>query len=220
MRDSFIILSAFLLGLCLALFNVIPQDIDLSEASKYILYLLTFSVGLSLGLDRNLLPTIKSQPVRMLLLPFSTMIGTFIGAVAAWLLINAISIYNQVGPDALNACPQGGLGVLDSLCVSAGFGYYSLSSILLNEARGVEIGTMALAANIIRELMTVVFAPLMARFFGPLAPISCGGATSMDSTLPIIQNTLGNQYVPLSIFHGVVMDFSVPLFLAFFISLM
>ncbi len=209
MKDSLIILSAFVIGLCLALFGVFPEDIDLSETSKYILYLLTFSVGLSLGLDKKLIPTIKSQPVRMLLLPLSTMLGTFVGAILAWFMINVISVYNQEG-----------LGLLDSLCVSAGFGYYSLSSILLNEARGVEIGTMALAANIIRELLTVVFAPLMARFFGPLAPISCGGATSMDSTLPIIQNALGNEYVPLSIFHGVVMDFSVPLFLAFFISLM
>lgn len=208
MRDSIIILSAFVAGLCLSIFGIVPEDIDLSGISKYILYILTFSVGLSLGLDRTLLPTIKSQPVRMLLLPLSTMIGTFIGAFAAWFTINAIAIGQQQE-----------IGILDALCVSAGFGYYSLSSILLNEARGVELGTMALAANIIRELMTVVFAPLMAKLFGKLAPISSGGATTMDSTLPIIQNAVGNEYVPISIFHGVVVDFSVPLFLSFFVSL-
>jgi uncharacterized membrane protein YbjE (DUF340 family) len=94
-----------------------------------------------------------------------------------------------------------------------------LSSILLNEARGAEIGTMALAANIVRELFTIVAAPLLVKFFGPLAPISAGGATSMDTTLPMIQRCSGNAFVPVSIFHGVVMDFSVPLFLTLFVSL-
>ncbi|MBR5184570.1 MAG: lysine exporter LysO family protein, partial [Bacteroidales bacterium] len=112
-----------------------------------------------------------------------------------------------------------GLALADVMSVSSGFGYYSLSSILLNGARGAEIGTMALAANIIRELLTIVFAPLMVKFCGPLAPISAGGATTMDTTLPIIQRCCGNEFVPVSIFHGVVMDFSVPLFLTLFVSL-
>ncbi len=208
MKSSLIILSIFVLGILFSISGIIPDGMDLPIFSQCILYTLTFSVGLSLGLDKNIWPTIKSQPLRMLLLPLSTMAGTFAGAVMAWLLIDALQIYQQ-----------GGISMADSLAVSAGFGYYSLSSILLNEARGIEIGTMALAANIIRELMTVVFAPLMARWFGKLAPISSGGATSMDSTLPIIQATLGNEYVPVSIFHGVVMDFSVPLFLTLFVTI-
>ena len=50
----------------------------------------------------------------------------------------------------------------------------------------------------------------MAKWFGPLAPISSGGATTMDTTLPIITQTIGQRYVVLSIFHGFVTDFSVP----------
>lgn len=213
MKGSLMILSSFAAGVLLAASGLFPEGIDVSNLSGYILYLLMLLVGLSLGLDSALVSTIKSQPVRMLLLPISTMVGTFVGAFVAWAILEAVAAYGGFS-DGVRS-----LALADAMSVSSGFGYYSLSSILLNEARGAEIGTMALAANIIRELLTIVFAPLMVRLFGPLAPISAGGATTMDTTLPIIQRCSGNAFVPVSIFHGVVMDFSVPLFLTLFVSL-
>ena len=209
MKGSLMILSSFAAGVLLASCGLCPEGIDISNLSGYILYLLMLLVGLSLGLDSGLVSTIKSQPVRMLLLPISTMVGTFVGALIAWGVLQ-MPVFYGAGK---------GLALADAMSVSSGFGYYSLSSILLNEARGAEIGTMALAANIIRELLTIVCAPLLVRLFGPLAPVSAGGATTMDTTLPIIQRCSGNAFVPVSIFHGVVMDFSVPLFLTLFVSL-
>jgi uncharacterized membrane protein YbjE (DUF340 family) len=211
MKGSFIILGCFLAGLLLSVFHIIPPIEQIADYSKYLLYLLMFLVGISLGLDKTLLPTIKAQPIRLLLLPLATMIGTLAGAAIAFVLLNYLFVF--LG-NTLN-----GYGIFDVLSVGSGYGYYSLSSIFLNEARGAEIGTIALAANILRELMTILFAPLMAKYFGPFAPISSGGATSMDVTLPIIQKTSGNKYVPLSVYHGIVMDFSVPLYLTLFISL-
>ena len=35
-------------------------------------------------------------------------------------------------------------------------------------------------------------------------------ATTMDTTLPIITQTIGQRYVALSIFHGFATDFTVP----------
>lgn len=207
MRSSLFILSAFAMGLLLSVFKVIPDSLDVGLYSKYILFLLMFLVGMNLGLDTKLLKTIRSQPLKLLLLPLATVLGTFAGAFAAVAILGCI----RSGASSVS--------LLDSLAVSSGFGYYSLSSIFLNEARGAEMGTIALAANIIRELMTIAFAPLMVKYFGKLAPVSSGGATSMDTTLPVIQKYSGNEYVPVSIFHGVVMDFSVPLFLTFFLSL-
>ena len=213
MKGSLMILFSFASGVLLAASGLFPEGIDISNLSGYILYLLMLLVGLSLGLDSALVSTIKSQPVRMLLLPISTMVGTFAGAFVSWAILEAVTAHGGFC-DGVRS-----LALADAMSVSSGFGYYSLSSILLNEARGAEIGTMALAANIIRELLTIVFAPLMVRLFGPLAPISAGGATTMDTTLPIIQRYSGNAFVPVSIFHGVVMDFSVPLFLTLFVSL-
>ena len=112
-----------------------------------------------------------------------------------------------------------GRGVTDCLAVGSGFGYYSLSSIFINEYKGTELGTVALLANIMREIITLLGAPLMVRWFGKLAPISAGGATSMDTTLPIIAHCSGEEYVILSIVHGFAVDFSVPFLVTLFCNL-
>ena len=90
--------------------------------------------------------------------------------------------------------------VTDCMAVGAGFGYYSLSSIT-------------------REIITLLFAPLLVRWFGNLAPISAGGATTMDTTLPIITRYSGQSFVVVSIFHGFVVDFSVPFLVTLFCSI-
>ena len=182
MKDSFIILGCFLLGLAASALGIIPPIDALPEYSKWVLYLLMFLVGINLGLDSSLVPTLKSQPIRVLLLPLATVIGTLAGTIIAFLLLEKLSLSN-------------------ALCIGSGYGYYSLSSIFLNEARGAEIGTIALAANIIRELLTVTLAPIMVRLFGPFAPICSGGATTMDVTLPISQKASANHYIPVSVCH-------------------
>ena len=107
----------------------------------------------------------------------------------------------------------------DCLAVGSGFGYYSLSSIFITEYKGAELGTIALLANISREILTLLAAPLLVHWFGNLAPISAGGATTMDTTLPIITRTAGQQFVVVSIFHGFVVDFSVPFLVTLFCSI-
>lgn len=206
MGSSFIILSSFILGLLSAIFHIIPEFGGLALYSKYLLYLLMLLVGISLGLDKTLWPTIKSQPKKILLLPFATMCGTLSFSVIAAFVIKFVFV--NVNP----------LSLPDTLSVASGYGYYSLSSIFLNELRGPEIGTIALASNIFRELITIIFAPLMVKYFGKFAPVCSGGATSMDVTLPVIQKYSGNAIVPVSVYHGIVMDFSVPISLTIFIS--
>ena len=111
------------------------------------------------------------------------------------------------------------MGITDSLAIGSGVGYYSLSSIFITEYRGAALGTVALLANIVRELLTLLASPLLVRWFGPLAPISVGGATSMDTTLPIITRYSGKDFATLSVFHGFCMDFSVPFLVTFFCEL-
>ena len=85
--------------------------------------------------------------------------------------------------------------------------------------RGAALGTVALLATIMREIITLLCAPLLKRLFGPLAPISAGGATSMDTTLPIITAVDGKDFAVLSVYHGFVVDFSVPFLVTLFCSL-
>ena len=107
----------------------------------------------------------------------------------------------------------------ECMAIGAGFGYYSLSSIFITEYKGPELGTIALLSNIMREITALLGAPLLVKYFGKLAPISVGGATTMDTTLPIITRCSGKEFVIISIFHGFVVDFSVPFLVTFFCSI-
>ena len=206
MRSSLIILSGFVLGVILSLSGIVSFD-SMGEWPKYTLYLLIFVVGVSVGLDKEFWQRIKKESKIDLLLPFVTIFGTLSGGLVAVLVLNVISTGDV---DVTTA---------DTMAISSGFGYYSLSSILINESRGAFIATIALTSNILRELITLLLAPVIVKYFGPLALISAGGATSMDSTLPVITKYAGLKYVPLSVYNGVLVDFSVPFLVTLFISL-
>jgi uncharacterized membrane protein YbjE (DUF340 family) len=70
---------------------------------------------------------------------------------------------------------------------------------------------IALLSNVMRELATILMAPLLARHFGKLAPIASGGATSMDTTLPIITRCVGAEYAMVSVFSGIVLTVLAPI---------
>lgn len=198
MRDSLVIVGFFFLG-CIAGYNgwcgFLPE-----QAGFYALCLLLACVGFGIGQNREIRSQLRRMDKRLMALPLLTILATWLGAAATAVLLPR---YNMA----------------DWLAASSGFGYYSLSGILITELRGAELGTLALVYNIFRELVVLLCAPFLCRLFGPLAPISQGGATSGDTTLPIITAACGPQYAPLSIYHGICVDFTVPFLVPFFCSL-
>ena len=190
MKGSLIVVGFFVLGLMAGRMEMVPAWLLDSRVSFVALCGLLLFVGLGIGLNPDMKREVRSLNPRLALLPIVTILGSWMGALTAWLLMHR--------------------SLTDCLAVDSGFAYYSLSSIFITEYRGAELGTIALLANIIREMLTLLGAPLMAKLFGPLAPISAGGATTMDTTLPIISQTVGQRYVALTIYHGFVVDFSVP----------
>lgn len=200
MRGSLIIIAFFLVGVGLSWGEVLPVEWTENDFSMYALYVLMFLVGISVGSDRGVWQAMKRQPVKIVFVPLATILGTLAGCAVASLALS-------------------GRSLADCLAIGAGFGYYSLSSIFITEYRGAELGTLALTTNVLREIITLVGAPFLARWFGKLAPISAGGATTMDTTLPIIARVSGKEFVIISIFHGFVVDFSVPFLVTFFARL-
>lgn len=200
MKGSLIIVGFFVLGTLCGAFHLLPFEVGESDISFYALCGLMFSVGLSIGNDPQTLKNFRDLNPRLFFLPVATILGTLAAAALVSLLLPHRSM-------------------ADCMAVGSGMGYYSLSSIFITEYKGPELGTVALLSNIFREIMTLLGAPLLVRWFGNLAPISSGGATTMDTTLPIITRCSGQQFVIVSIFHGFVTDFSVPFLVTFFCSL-
>lgn len=190
MKGSIIILSFFATGLLLGIYRVLPASWTSGNLSFYVLIGLMFSVGFSIGHQPDNIKQFRRINSRVLLLPITTIFGSMLGALL-------ISLFLQHS-------------ISDTLAVASGLGYYSLSSILITEYKGIELGTIALLANIFREIITLLFAQPMVRYFGKLAPIAAGGATTMDTTFPVIIRYSGKEFSIISIYHGFVTDFSVP----------
>ena len=206
MKGSIIVLTFFVLGCALGTAGTIPFDPH--RVSVYILYALMLQVGISIGSSPDLRRIIRSLRWKMLLVPLSTVTGTLLFSALASLLLSRWSVF-------------------DCMAVGSGFAYYSLSSVLITQFKtptvglqiATELGTIALLANIFREMMALLGTPLINKCFGRTAPISAAGVNSMDVVLPMIVRYSGSDMIPIAILHGLLIDMSVPFFVSLFCSM-
>jgi len=196
MKGSVIIILFFAAGLTAGIKGFSPEILQEIDATVYALYLLMFLVGISVGADKNIWPMLKNMNLKIVLVPLSVIAGTLAGTGICSLFLPEIE-------------------TADALAIGSGFGYYSLSSIIISQVRNETLGVMALLSNISREIFTLAAAPVLVRYFGKLAPIASGGATSMDTTLPIISRYSGREYAILAIFSGVILTILVPFIITF-----
>ncbi|MDQ7799202.1 MAG: lysine exporter LysO family protein [Candidatus Edwardsbacteria bacterium] len=199
MKNSLIIVAFFVLGTLAGIHPLLPEAWMKNDLSSYALYLLMFLVGVSIGADQKAWAVLKSARLKIILVPLTVITGT-LGGVAL------VSPFLQ------------DINLRESLAVGAGFGYYSLSSIFIGQISGQALGVVALISNISREIITLLGTPLLLKYFGKLAPIASGGATSMDTTLPVITRSTGREYAIISVFSGVVLTILVPFLVTFILK--
>ena len=200
LKGSVVIVAFFVMGVMLNRFGLVTMHPDANNIGFLALASLMTAVGLSIGSDPNTMKRFATINRRLALLPLLTIAGTLAGSAIVSLVL-----------------PHRTLS--DCMAVGSGMAYYSLSSIFITEYRGAELGTVALLSNIAREIIALLMAPLLVRWFGRLAAIAAGGATTMDTTLPVITRVSGKEMVVVSIFHGFITDFSVPFLVTFWCSL-
>ena len=204
MKANLLIFGCFAAGIVLGLTGAEPAWLHHPDLSVGLLSVLVLQVGIGLGANDNLKEVVHAIRPRMLLLPLFTIAGSLLFAACAALV---------PGSRSLTEC----------LAVGSGFGYYSLSSVLIAnvgvQAFGAdgaaELATVALLANVAREMCVLFCLPLFARW-GGMAPISAAGINSMDVCLPLIARHAGTDYVPQAILHGIALEVSVPLLIGLF----
>lgn len=199
MKNSILIFSFFVLGIILGIYRWLPDYVITGAWSTYILYALLFLIGITIGGDKNAVTLIKQLNYKIFLVPFGIILGTLGGA---WVLS---FIYK-------------GLTSQEILAVSAGFGWYSLSSIFISKLHNEALGLVALMSNFIREIITLLATSLLVKYFGKLAGITSGGATSMDTTLPVIVRYSGKEFAMISIFSGIILTLLVPFLVTFILE--
>ncbi|MDX6022817.1 lysine exporter LysO family protein [Scandinavium sp. V105_16] len=184
-----VVLLGFLLGL-----TGWPILQHATEASEYTLIFLLFLIGIQLRNNGMTLKQIVLNRRGMIVAVVVALSSLFAGVINAFIL---------------------DLPLKTGLAMASGFGWYSLSGILMTESFGPVIGSAAFFNDLARELIAIMLIPGLVLRHRSTALGICG-ATSMDFTLPVLQRSGGVEIVPAAIVHGFILSLLVPLLMAFF----
>jgi uncharacterized membrane protein YbjE (DUF340 family) len=180
-------LLALIVGIFLA-YLAAHLDLELHVNSWWLLLLFMFLIGLDLAytpINRSWLNW------KILLVPLGCILGSLFGAYLSYLLLDSLSL-------------------TDALLFSQGYGFYSMSGIVISELKGAELGSIALINDLFRE----IFAILLMYCIGwryPRAAISSAGATAMDVTLPMVKQACGNDFIPHAMVSGFILSVIAPI---------
>jgi uncharacterized membrane protein YbjE (DUF340 family) len=153
------------------------------------LILLLFVMGLAFGIDKESITKLRQTGPRILIIPFSTALGSICAGAISGLIL--------------------GISPVASATVSAGYGWYTLAGPMVWQIFGAELGALGFAANFLREILTIIATPVM-RKADKYAPIASGGATAMDTTLPVIVRYCGSDLLIASFASGFVLTIVAP----------
>lgn len=183
--------GALVLGVAYGLVGVVFAPLDaLAENSNLVLYALMFFVGISVGGSRGLLGKLRQYHVRVLIIPAGIVVGSVVGG--------------------LVCAPLVGLSLPTGAAVASGLGWYSLSGVMMTELAGAQVGSITFMANLLRELVSFFSIPWIAKHLNYPTCIAPAGATSEDTTLPMMIRCTNGETVVLSVLNGVICSALVP----------
>ena len=195
---TLVILSLFL-GLAYGLLGWnIPVVAMLCEHKTLILYILMFSVGISIGMHKGILSKIKEYHVKIFIIPLGIIIGSVLGGMLCSLIIK--------------------IPLRQGMAIASGMGWYSLSGSTISELAGAKLGSIAFLSNLLREIFSFFIIPFIALKFNYYTCIAPAGATSEDTTLPVMLKYTNEETVVLSVFNGMICSFFVPVLISLFLT--
>lgn len=178
--------------------NMPDFDRGVALGIKIGLCLLLVFVGIDLGLDPSVVENFKKVGLRILIFPAVTVVMSLLGAALSGLLM--------------------GLDLRDSLAVGAGFGWYSLAPGIIMEAGKVTLSAVSFLYNVLRELLSILFVPLVAQKVGFIEVTGMPGAAAMDVCLPIVEKSTRSDIAVYSFVSGVILTALVPVLVPLFLG--
>lgn len=157
------------------------------------LLVLLFVMGLGFGLDKEALSRLRRVGFRILVLPLCIAGGSIFGGFVGGLVF--------------------GVPIVGSMAVCAGFGWYTLAGPLVGQLMGSELGALGFVVNFLRELLTIVTVSVTAKM-GKYVTVAIGGATTMDTTLPVIVRYCGSEALIAAFSSGFVLSAAAPFAIA------
>lgn len=195
----FVVLS-ITLGLFLGRW-VLSADLvsHLDTLTTAALCLLLVGIGIDIGSKKEIWPRLCLMGWRVILVPVLVAVGSILGSLAAGLFL--------------------GMPLREASAIGAGFGWYSLSGVLLTQIHSLEAGTLAFLTNVMREIISFIIIPILAVKLGRLAAVAPGGATTMDTTLPLIAKSTDTDTAIIAIINGTTLTAIVPFLVPLLINL-
>ncbi|MBZ4687232.1 MAG: protein of unknown function rane [Clostridiales bacterium] len=194
------VLISLAAGILLGLFVIPAKLLEYVNLTVVIaLYVMVFGVGTDLGSKRELLQKIKKYGLKAVILPLGVLIGAIAGGIIAGIILD-IPLNTSAG-------------------IAAGCGFYSFTGPYISEVVSIKLGTIGFLANLFREIITFFILPFLAQKIGKISSLATGGATTMDTTLPVIVKVVGNKFAILAIISGMVLTAIVPILVPFIIRL-
>lgn len=162
-----------------------------SGISDYALWILMFSVGISVGENKLMFRKMREYNIKVIVIPLGIIAGSLLGGVACSFILQ--------------------MPLRESLCIGAGMGWYSLSGVLLTELSGAEIGTIAFLSNVLREILTFMLIPFLAKHLNGYTAIAPAGATSSDTSLSILSKYTDSEVTMMAVINGVLCTAAIPI---------
>ncbi len=189
-------IAALLSGIACGVLGADHALLDLiTENTDYILYLLMFSVGISVGMNHGIVNKVREYHVKIFVLPAGIIAGSLLGGVVCSFLI--------------------GMPMKESTAISCGLGWYSLSGVAIGNLAGAQAGSIAFMSNLMREIFSFFSIPFISKKLNYYTCIAPAGATSEDTTLPMMIRYTNEETVVLSVFNGIICSAAVPVLISF-----
>lgn len=183
-------------GILYGLSGIEFSIIDFITNNKdFILYSLMLLVGISIGLNRGIVRKMKEYHFKIFIIPIGIILGSLAGGVVCGFLT--------------------GTPLNESTAIASGLGWYSLSGVMLGELAGAQIGSITFLSNLMREIFSFFCIPWIATHLNYYACIAPAGATSEDTTLPMMMKYTDDETVVLSVLNGIICSAMVPILIRF-----